>query len=38
MIDYKNRRYIEPVPLEVKLVHGSAFVAVLLALILGACL
>jgi len=38
MQDYKNTRYVEPVPLEVKLVHGAAFIAVLLALIIGACL
>ena len=38
MRDYKNLRYVEPVPIEVKLVHGGAFAAVMLALIVGACL
>jgi hypothetical protein len=38
MQDYKNIRYVEPVPLEVKLVHGGAFICVLVALIVGACL
>jgi hypothetical protein len=38
MNDVKHIRYTEPVPLEVKIVHGAAFVAVLLALIFGACL
>lgn len=38
MRDYKNVRYVEPVPLEVKLVHGGAFVAVMLAIVIGACL
>jgi hypothetical protein len=38
MQDYKNIRYVEPVPIEVKLVHGAAFVAVIIALIVGACL
>jgi hypothetical protein len=33
MTDYKNRRYEEPTPIEAKIVHGSAFIAVLLALI-----
>lgn len=38
MQEFKNRRYVEPVPIEVKLVHGGAFVAVFIALIIGACL
>ena len=38
MKDYKNVRYEEPVPFEVKIVQGSAFIAVMLALIVGACL
>jgi len=38
MIDVKNTRYVEPVPIEVKLVHGAAFIAVLLALIVSATL
>jgi hypothetical protein len=38
MTDYKNMRYTEPVPIEVKLLHGAAFVAVIIALIVGACL
>jgi hypothetical protein len=33
MKDYKNCRYVEPTPIEEKIVHGSAFIAVLLALI-----
>lgn len=38
MKDFKNTRYVEPVPIEVKIVHGGAFVAVMLALVVGACL
>jgi hypothetical protein len=38
MRDVKHIRYTEPVPLEVKLVHGAAFITVILALIVGACL
>ena len=38
MRDYKNMRYVEPEPLVVKLLHGTTFTVVLLALIVGACL
>jgi hypothetical protein len=38
MTDYKNLRIEEPISLEAKIVHGAAFVAVILALIVGACL
>ena len=31
MKDYKNTRYQEPMSLEAKIVHGGAFIAVLLA-------
>lgn len=36
MTDYKNRRYVEPTPIEEKIVYGSAFVAVFFALIVAA--
>ncbi len=38
MTDYKNMHYVEPEPVLPKIVHGAAFIAVLLALIIGACL
>jgi hypothetical protein len=35
MKDYKNCRYEEPLSLEAKIVHGAAFVAVWLAIVIG---
>jgi hypothetical protein len=35
MTDYKNLRIEEPMSLEAKIVHGAAFVAVWLAVVLG---
>lgn len=35
MTDYKNRRYVEPTPIEAKIVYGSAFVSVFVAIIVG---
>ena len=35
MNDLKHCRYIEPVPFEVKLVHGIEFIAVFIAIVVG---
>lgn len=38
MNDLKHCRYVEPTPICEKIVYGSAFIAVLLALIVSATL
>lgn len=35
MTDYKNLRIEEPMSLEAKIVHGGAFIAVWLAIVIG---
>lgn len=35
MQDFKNLRIEEPISLEAKLVHGGAFIAVWLAIVIG---